>query len=55
VWRIAERAGIELTAGHAAKGYAATDAGERLCREVCDQYQTWLREERGLAMLRSTP
>ncbi len=28
---------------------AATDAGERLCREVCDQYQTWLREERGLA------
>mgnify|MGYP005818133397 FL=1 len=29
---------------------AATDAGERLCREVCDQYQAWLREERGLAM-----
>ncbi|MGW1419864.1 site-specific integrase [Bradyrhizobium manausense] len=29
---------------------AATDAGERLCREVCDQYHTWLREERGLAM-----
>ena len=29
---------------------AATDAGERLCREVCDQYQKWLREERGLAM-----
>lgn len=29
---------------------AATDAGGRLCREVCDQYQTWLREERGLAM-----
>lgn len=28
---------------------ASTDAGERLCREVCDQYQTWLREERGLA------
>ncbi len=29
---------------------AATDAGERLCREVCVQYQTWLREDRGLAM-----
>jgi len=28
---------------------AAINAGERLCREVCDQYQTWLREERGLA------
>lgn len=28
---------------------AAMDAGELLCREVCDQYQTWLREERGLA------
>lgn len=28
---------------------AAINAGERLCRGVCDQYQTWLREERGLA------
>lgn len=28
---------------------ASTDAGERVCREVCGQYQTWLREERGLA------
>lgn len=28
---------------------AAINAGERLCREVCNQYQTWLREERGLA------
>jgi integrase/recombinase XerD len=28
---------------------AATDAGELLCREACDQYRTWLREERGLA------
>jgi integrase/recombinase XerD len=28
---------------------AAAGAGELLCREVCDQYQTWLREERGLA------
>lgn len=28
---------------------AAINAGERLCREMCDQYQTWLREERGLA------
>jgi integrase/recombinase XerD len=28
---------------------APSDAGELLCRDVCDQYQTWLREERGLA------
>jgi len=28
---------------------ATSDAGELLCREVCNQYQTWLREERGLA------
>ena len=28
---------------------AAAGAGELLCREACDQYQTWLREERGLA------
>ena len=27
----------------------AAAAGELLCREVCEQYQTWLREERGLA------
>jgi site-specific recombinase XerD len=27
----------------------ARDACERLCREVCEQYQAWLREERGLA------
>jgi integrase/recombinase XerD len=27
-----------------------SDAGELLCREVCTQYQTWLREERGLAV-----
>jgi integrase/recombinase XerD len=29
---------------------ATSDAGELLCREVCNQYQTWLREERGLAV-----
>jgi len=29
---------------------AITDAGELLCREVCDQYRAWLREERGLAV-----
>lgn len=29
---------------------ATSDAGELLCREVCGQYQTWLREERGLAV-----
>src|ERR1700682_1504775 len=28
----------------------AAAAGELLCREVCEQYQTWLREARGLAM-----
>jgi integrase/recombinase XerD len=27
-----------------------TDAGELLCREVCNQYQRWLQEERGLAV-----
>jgi len=27
-----------------------SDAGELLCRTVYDQYQTWLREERGLAV-----
>src|SRR3984893_2356942 len=29
---------------------ATSDAGDLLCRQVCDQYQTWLREERGLAV-----
>src|SRR3984893_2078075 len=29
---------------------ATSDAGELLSREVCGQYQTWLREERGLAV-----
>ena len=28
---------------------ATADTRERLCREVCNQYETWLREERGLA------
>lgn len=27
----------------------AVDAGELLCREICGEYQTWLREHRGLA------
>jgi integrase/recombinase XerD len=27
----------------------AADAGELLCREICGQYQIWLREQRGLA------
>lgn len=26
----------------------ASDAGELLCRRICAEYQTWLREERGL-------
>jgi len=28
---------------------ATSDSRERVCREVCNQYETWLREERGLA------
>jgi integrase/recombinase XerD len=28
---------------------AVVDAGELHCREVCDEYQRWLREQRGLA------
>ena len=31
---------------------AVVEAGEILCREVCDQYQTWLLEQRTLVMLR---
>src|ERR1700730_17916470 len=29
---------------------ATSETCELLCREVCDQYQAWLREERGLAV-----
>jgi integrase/recombinase XerD len=29
---------------------ATSDARELLCREVCDQYERWLRDERGLAV-----
>lgn len=27
-----------------------SDTGELLCRQICNQYQTWLHEERGLAV-----
>jgi integrase/recombinase XerD len=40
---------LKLTLKHWPPEPAAMNAGERLCREVCEQYQTWLREERGLA------
>jgi len=52
-WVSIPRAGIHGLLKLALKRWppepAATDAGELLCREVCDQYQTWLREQRGLA------
>jgi len=40
---------LKLTLKHWPPEPATADAGELLCRKVCDQYQTWLREERGLA------
>src|SRR5271166_798307 len=52
-WISVPRSGIHRLSKLALKRWppepAATDAGELLCREVCDQYQTWLREQRGLA------
>jgi hypothetical protein len=52
-WVNIPRAGIHGLLNLALKRWppepAAADAGELLCREVCDQYQTWLREQRGLA------
>jgi len=53
-WVSIPRAGIHgllrLTLKHWPPEPATSDVGELLCREVCDQYQTWLREERGLAV-----
>jgi len=53
-WVSIPRAGIHGLLRLALKRWppepATSDAGELLCREVCDQYQTWLREERGLAV-----
>ena len=52
-WVNIPRAGIHRLLQLALKRWspepAAADAGELLCREVCDQYQTWLRDQRGLA------
>jgi integrase len=52
-WVNIPRAGIHQLLQLALKRWppepAAADAGELLCREVCDQYQTWLRDQRGLA------
>jgi len=52
-WINIPRAGIHRMLQLALKRWppelAAADAGELLCREVCDQYQTWLRDQRGLA------
>ncbi len=52
-WTSIPRSGIHALLRHALKCWppepTAADAGELLCRGVCDHYQTWLREERGLA------
>jgi site-specific recombinase XerD len=52
-WVSIPRAGIHGLLRLALKRWpaerATSDAGELLCREVCSQYRTWLREERGLA------
>ena len=53
-WTSIPRAGIHALLRLALKRWppeqATSDAGELLCREVCDQYKRWLREERGLAV-----
>jgi integrase/recombinase XerD len=52
-WTSIPRAGIHALLKLVLKRWpsepATADAGELLCREVCDRYQAWLREERGLA------
>jgi integrase/recombinase XerD len=52
-WESIPRAGIHALLRHTLKCWPpepdVADAGERLCREACDHYQRWLREERGLA------
>jgi integrase/recombinase XerD len=53
-WLNIPRAGIHALMKLALKRWppesVTDDVGELLCREVCDGYQTWLREERGLAI-----
>lgn len=52
-WISIPRSGIHALLRHALSSWPtepiAADAREQLCREVYDHYQTWLREERGLA------
>lgn len=52
-WEAIPRSGTHALLRHSLKRWPpepeAADAGERLCREVLAHYETWLREERGLA------
>lgn len=52
-WATIPRAGIHHLLGTALKHWppepVTDDPRELLCREVCGEYQQWLREERGLA------
>lgn len=53
-WESIPRAGIHGLLRLALKRWppepVTSDTRELLCREICNQYQTWLREERGLAV-----
>jgi integrase/recombinase XerD len=53
-WTSVPRAGIHVLLRLALKRWppepATADAGELLCRELCDQYRRWLSVERGLAV-----
>src|SRR5579875_1706056 len=53
-WESIPRAGIHGLLRLALKRWptepATSDTRELLCREVCNHYQTWLQEERGLAV-----
>jgi len=52
-WISIPRSGIHALLKLALKRWppepTVADASELVCREACDQYRTWLREERGLA------
>lgn len=53
-WASIPRSGIHALLKLALKRWPpevmTSDSRELLCREVCNQYQTWLQEERGLAV-----
>jgi integrase/recombinase XerD len=53
-WTSIPRAGIHALLRLALEQWppepATSNAGEAHCREVCGEYQTWLRDERGLAV-----